>query len=730
MSKPKILVIVESPHKAKTITRYLQGRPEADYEVMASQGHIRDLSTHGKGGLGIDVEDGFKPDWEIPAAKKKIVSELSAAKKKADAVYLASDPDREGEAISWHLAEVLKLPVESTTRLQFHEITQPAIENALAHPMHIDMRMVDAQETRRMEDRIIGFKVSSLMQKRVGLQSAGRVQSATLRMVVDKQNEIDAFKPEEYWTIDVVLEIGGKSYKASLVKVDGKPVKLSSKEEAEAVKSRIPALLPIASIKKEEKLVYPRLPFSTSTLQQEAFQKFHFSNKKTQDIAQRLYEGEEIAGQSVGLITYMRTDTTRISPEFYHGHAVPFITETYGKEYVGPYRAFKAQKGQQDAHEAIRPTGTHRTPESVAPYLEPDEAKLYRLIYCRALASMMAPKKVENTTATLVANGLEFSLKGVKTLFPGFEKVYGDFEDKEEAGLLPELKEGQELTVSDIDAEQKFTKAPAPYNEATIVKAMEEKGIGRPSTYATTVDTLINRKYVTATRGVLKPTESGRTAVSVLEEHFPKVVDVGYTAEMENELDRVEAGEKTFLEAMNEFYGPFEKSYEDAVKNMKKAAPQETGENCPLCGKPLVLRKNKRGESFVGCSGWPECHYIKREPKEEPKEVGENCPVCGKPLVYKKNSRGETFIGCSGYTGKPGGCTYTRSLDGKETKKAEKKVYTEADWVKPCPQCKTGHLVVKQGKRVKFLGCTNFPKCRYHEWLDEEKPKKNSKKDD
>ena len=712
------LVIVESPKKCETIRRYLG----ADYQVMASQGHIRDLSTRGKGGLGIDVADGFKPDYVISPKKGKIVAELQATSKKADEVLLATDPDREGEAISWHLAQVLKLPVDTTTRLRFQEITKPAILAALENPSHIDVNLVRAQEARRMEDRIIGFRVSSLLQKNVGVQSAGRVQSATLSMIVDRQAEIDAFHPEEYWTIDVMVRIGGKDYKASLVKVDGKPFECHTKEEADALCARIPDMLSVQSVTKSPKTIAAKPPFTTSSMQQEAYTKYHFSNARTQAVAQRLYEGMDIAGEHVGLITYMRTDSTRISPEFYTRHAVPFIKETYGEEYVGTMRAGKKGENIQDAHEAIRPTGTHRTPDMVAKYVSPEEAKLYRLIYCRAMASLMAPKRIESTNVSLVGNGLEFSLKGVRTLFKGFEVLYGEF-DEDDTLLLPEINEGDNLPKSKIKSEQKFTKPEPSYNEASIVKAMEEKGIGRPSTYATTIETLLKRKYVSSNRGVLTPTEDGKKTVAVLKKFFPDVVSTSYTAKMESTLDEVEEGKESFLDTMNAFYQPFNENYEKVRDEMRKEPPEETGELCPECGHPLVVKRNRKGQKFIGCSNFPACHYIKKH-KPDDKPTGEVCPECGSPLVVKKNKKGEEFIGCSNFPN----CRYTRSLDGKETKPKEKATYTEADYVKPCPKCKTGHLVVKQGKKAKFLGCTNFPRCHYHEWIDK-KASDDSKKE-
>lgn len=706
------LVIVESPKKSETISRYLG----AGFKVLASEGHIRDLSTRGKGGLGIDIDAGFVADWEITPRKKALIEKLSVEAHKAEEVFLATDPDREGEAISWHLAQVLGLPVETTKRLQFHEITKPAIVAAMDNPGYINMNLVKAQETRRMEDRIIGFKVSSLMKRNINVKSAGRVQSSTLRMIVDRQKAIDAFVPEEYWTIEVELLIGGKKLTAPLTRVDGKPFRCHSKEEADAILARLPQELCVTSVSKAEKLLYPKPAFTTSTMQQEAFSKYHFSNSRTQSVAQKLYEGLTVHGEHVGLITYMRTDSTRISPEFFTRHATPFILETYGKEYLGSVRQGKGGKNIQDAHEAIRPTGTHRTPDVVAQYVSPEEAKLYRLIYCRAMASLMAPKKVERTSVILSGNGLDFTLSGSRVLFKGYSIIFGEFEEADE-DTLPEITQGMNIAVKKINAEQKFTKPEAPYNEASIVKAMEEKGIGRPSTYATTIDTLIKRKYVTVTKGVITPTDDGLKVVTVLQKYFPDVVSTDYTASMESQLDKVESGEKTFDEAMNEFYVPFEENFENAKKIMYKEPETPTGELCPICGKPLVYKPNRSGQTFIGCSGYPACNYIKKEPKAEAEYVGEDCPECGKPLVYKKNRKGERFIGCSGYPS----CHYTRNIDEKKTVAKPKVEYKESDYVKPCPSCKTGFLVVKHGKKTDFLGCTNYPKCKYHEWINKKK---------
>ncbi|MDY5441490.1 MAG: type I DNA topoisomerase [Candidatus Enteromonas sp.] len=708
------LVIVESPKKCETIAHYLG----SDFVVMASQGHVRDLSTRGKGGLGIDIEAGFKPDYVISPKKKDIVNRLALEAKKADEVYLATDPDREGEAISWHLADVLHLPVATTKRLRFHEITKPAILEAMGNASTIDENLVRSQEARRMEDRIIGFRVSSLLQRRIGVQSAGRVQSSTLAMIVERQEKIDAFVPQEYWTIAAKIVVDGKTYEVPLTKVDGKPLECKTKEEADAILARIPDKLTISSIGKSTKTVSPKGPLTTSSMQQEAYTRFHFSNSRTQKIAQSLYEGVIINGEHVGLITYMRTDSSRISPNFYYKHAVPFIKEQYSEEYVGPLRGGKKNDSIQDAHEAIRPTGTHRTPEVVAKWVSNDEAKLYRLIYNRAMASLMAPKKVEVTNVTLSGNGLEFSLKGSRVLFPGFSVLYTDPDEKEES--LPAFEEGQEIVLEEHAAEQHWTKPEPPYNEASIVKAMEEKGIGRPSTYATTIDTLIKRHYVTAERGVLIPTEDGKMTVTVLRKYFPDVVSTTYTAEMESTLDKVELGEKSFAQTMDEFYVPFNANYERVREAMYKSAPKPTGENCPLCGSPLVHKRSRKGEDFVGCSNFPACKYVKKDvPEVEP--TGEMCPECGHPLVYKLSKKGEKFIGCSHFPK----CRYTSSLDGTPNRPKEKATAPQGEYVKPCPRCKNGHLVIKQGKKVKFLGCTNFPRCRYHEWL----PKDEAKKD-
>ncbi len=701
------LIIVESPKKCDTIGNFLG----PDYKVMASQGHICDLSVKGKGGLGIDIEHGFKPDFVINENKKGIVSSLKATAKKADEVLLATDPDREGEAISYHLAQVLGLSIQDTRRLRFQEITKHAILEAIQTDDHIDMNLVNSQETRRMYDRIIGFKLSSLLQKKIGAQSAGRVQSATLRMIVDNDEEIKNFVPEEYWTLDIVLDINGQKLVASLEKVDGKPVAIHSKEEADAILARLLPSYPLTKLEVAKKRIPSKLPLTTSTMQQEAYNRFHFSTNKTQSIAQRLYEGLDVDGEHVGLITYMRTDSTRISQEFYERHAKPFILERFGPNYLGYIKKNKSKERIQDAHEAIRPTGTHRTPDVVAKYVDADAAKLYRLIYDRALASLMTDKVNEVSVASFEANGLLFKATGTRKIFDGYEALYGELEE-EEAKVLPPLKEGETYVLKDKDMEKKMTKAPARFTEAKVVKMMEEKGIGRPSTYASTIKTLISRGYVLSKGGVLTPTEEGSRTTIVLEKYFPEIVSAKYTANMENELDRIEEGSLSRLDAMNAFYGPFIKKFDEVAEKMYKDPPQETGENCPLCGAPLVVKKGRYG-SFVACSNYPKCHYIQKKEKEAPQETGELCPECGKPLVIRHDKKGKEFIACSGYPH----CHYIKGAE-EASKKKSKTSYAPEDYVKKCPKCKDGYLVMKHGKKVDFLGCTNYPKCHYHEWLD------------
>ncbi len=699
------LIIVESPKKCDTIANYLGD----DYKVMASQGHIRDLSTKGKGGLGIDIDHDFKPDFVIPAGRERIVNELKSAAKKADEVILATDPDREGEAISWHLAQVLGLDVKTNKRLQFHEITRPAILEALKDPKTIDMNLVESQETRRMYDRIIGFKLSALLKNRIGSKSAGRVQSATLKMIVDNDNEIKAFVPSEYWNISVDIKANKSKLSMLLDKVDGKAADIKNEAEADQILSRLSDELILQSLSKSKKSTPSKPALTTSTMQQEAYTRYHFSTSKTQSLAQKLYEGLTVNGEHAGLITYMRTDSTRISPVFFEGQAKPFIEERYGKEYVGHTKLGKKQANAQDAHEAIRPTSIARTPEMVAasPYVTADEAKLYKLIYERTLASCMSDHVEEVTTAVFENNGLSFKISGSKTLFPGYWALLKDDEENKE---LPALIEGGSYPLVSKEKEQKFTKAPVRFTEAKIVKLMEEKGIGRPSTYASTLRTLQQRGYIESKKGVVTPTESGAKTTFVLNKYFPEIVSVKYTADMERTLDEISDGTMEHITAMKNFYEPFMAKFSEVSEKMYKDPDEQTGHFCPLCGSPLVIKKGRYGQ-FVACGNYPNCSYVEKKPKQELVYVGRDCPKCGKPLVERKDKKGNKFVACSGYPS----CTF---IEGQEDKKP---TYTEADYVKDCPSCKTGHLVLKHGKKVDFYGCTNYPKCRYHEWLTKKK---------
>lgn len=692
------LVIVESPTKCETIKRYLG----ENYVVKASYGHIRDLATKGKGGLGIDIEHGFAPAYIINNDKRKVVYELQTLAKQVDEVILATDPDREGEAIAWHLAQVLGLDVATNKRLEFHEITRDSINEALSHPRTIDLDLVASQETRRMLDRIIGFKLSSLLNKKIHSKSAGRVQSATLKLAYDQELEIDKFVPEEYWKINCQVLINNKEYDLSFISLDGGKKDIQTKEEAEHILSLLKDNLVVTKVEKTVKTIDSKVPFITSTLQQEAFSRLKFKTDKTQRVAQSLYEGIEVNGEHVGLITYMRTDSTRLAPIFIQ-RANAYILETYGKEYLGHPKAFKAGELTQDAHEAIRPTSNHRTPDSIRKYLSPDQYNLYKLIYNRTLASLMKGKKEEVLTVYLSSNGVNFKLDFTRTLFPGYEIVYKDEEETKHYKNLPSINEGDVLTISKKEIEQKFTTPPSRYSEAKIVKLMEEVGIGRPSTYASTISTLKKRKYVEEEKGILKVTDQGKKTAHVLEKYFPEIVNAKYTAAMEAKLDSISEGNNSSLDILTTFYDAFIKHFSEVVKVMYVDEPIPTGEICPKCGAPLIFKEGKNGQ-FVGCSNYPTCKYVKKE-KKDIVLTGDICPECGKPLVERKDAKGRKFIACSGYPS----CTYIV--------KEEKPEVQELQIVKKCPDCETGQLVKKKGKYGYFLGCTNYPECKHMEKL-------------
>ena len=685
------LVIVESPTKSNTIGHYLGD----EYVVEASVGHIRDLAISGKGGFGVDVEHDFKPTYVIADDKKDIVKKLLALKKKSDEVILATDPDREGEAIAWHLASVLKLPIETTKRLEFHEITKNSIDNAIKNPRVINMDLVHSQETRRIIDRIIGFKLSSLLKSKIRSNSAGRVQSVTLKMIVEHEKEINEFKSEEYWTLESSILHEDKKYKLNLLKIDGNEAKMASKEDADLVLSYTKEPVTIFNINKSQRSIPSKEPYRTSTLQQDAFTRYGFKTRETTFLAQQLYEGLEIDGNLVGLITYIRTDSTKLS-DIFIDQAKDFIIKTYGEKYYKGQKNIKDVKGAQDAHEAIRPTNLELTPQKVKPFLKDHLYKLYKMIYERTIASLMANKILEVTTVSFKNSHLEFDLKGNRVVFDGYNVIKCDEND---SSILPEFKEETTYELIDVKTEQNFTKPPARYSEAKIVKLMEDKGIGRPSTYAATIQTLLTRKYVSSEKGVLKPTEQGILTSNVLSKYFKDLMNTEYTAEMEENLDKISEGEISELKVIQDFYYPFIEHFNEVKEVMYKEPLKPTGEKCPLCGSDLVYRNGKHGE-FIGCSNYPACKYVKKEEKEEPKEVGRVCPNCGAPLVIRKNKKGQEFIGCSNYPK----CRYVESINPPEVETEEKF----------CPEC-GAKMVVKYSRRGKFWGCSNYPKCTHVE---------------
>jgi len=630
----KKLVIVESPSKSKTIEKYLG----SDYKVVSSLGHIRDLSTKGKYGLGIDIDNNFHPDYQIIKGKNKLVTELKKYVKDSDYVYLATDPDREGEAISWHLYDTLGLKQNKYKRIVFNEITKNVILNSFQNARDIDDDLVKSQETRRMLDRIIGFRLSKLMQSKTGGKSAGRVQSVALKLIVDREREIEAFVPENYYEIEATF----KDFKAKLNKYKEDKIEIKEEEKAKEIISKLSSTFKIEDITKEEKKRISKHPYITSTLQQDASNKINFPSKKTMMIAQKLYEGITLKDETVGLITYMRTDSTRLSDEFIKS-TYAFINENYGRDYVGYVKVSKNKDNVQDAHEAIRPTSINRRPEDIKEYLTNDEYKLYKLIYYRALASLMKDAKVEVTTITLDNNDYKFNATGTVLKFDGYLRVYND--NDEEDKILPDLS-NQETIVSDsIDYTMHTTKPPARYTESSLIKKMESLGIGRPSTYATTMGILTERNYAKLIEKKFHPTEIGIETTDKLQEFFKDIINVDYTKEMEDDLDKIADGDLEYLKLLNRFYNDFEPKVKEAFSHMEKKAPEETGETCPNCGSPLVKKRSKYGE-FVACSNYPECKYIKNN--KDKKEIMD-CPKCGGKILEKKTKKGKIFYGCSNY---------------------------------------------------------------------------------
>jgi DNA topoisomerase I len=716
----KALVIVESPAKAKTINKYLGKQ----YVVKASLGHVKDLP---KRDLAVNIENGFEPRYEVIEGKKKLISELKQTAKKVDEVYLAADPDREGEAICFHLQEELedKKKGPKIFRVMFNEITKKAIEAAFKSPGQVNINLVDAQQARRVLDRLVGYKISPLLWDKVrrGL-SAGRVQTVALRLIVEREREIRAFEKKEYWTVDVdLLAKKAPVLSTRLIRIGDQTPELVNQEQTDALVAQLEgANYIVKSVATREKKRNPVAPFITSTLQQESSRKLRFSVKRTMMLAQRLYEGIEIGKEgAVGLITYMRTDSTRVSDDAIRD-VRQYVDERYGKEFLPDTpNVYKSKKDAQDAHEAIRPTSMAFSPDVVEKYLEEDVLKLYRLIWNRFVASQMMPALFDQTTIDVTAkgkNGVDYTFRATGSVlkFEGFLKVYKegkdqvDEEDEEEGHRLPLVTEGETLRFKAIRPEQHFTEPPPRYNEATLVKRLEADGVGRPSTYASILSTIQEREYVKKEGGRFTPTELGMVVTDLLLQSFDDIFDVRYTARMEQDLDDIEDGKLDWRAAMGEFYERFDKDIKHAEEHMTdiKRMEKPTDLTCEKCGKPLVIKWGKHG-SFIACTGYPDCTYTRELTVDLPdvdkvdlSEQGEEeyCENCGRPMVLKKGRFG-TFLACSGYPD----CKTTKQIGG-EQKKADKPLD------EPCPQCGS-NLVLKYGRFGEFTACSNYPKCKY-----------------
>ena len=681
----KNLVIVESPAKAKTIEKYL-GR---NYRVVASVGHIRDLK---KSSMSIDFDNNYEPQYINIRGKGPLINDLKKEAKKAKNVFLASDPDREGEAISWHLAHILDLDPKAKNRVVFNEITKDAVKNAFVDPREIDMNLVDAQQARRVLDRIVGYSISPILWKKVkkGL-SAGRVQSVALKLIIDRENEIKAFKPEENWTIDGTFKKGTRKFNASFYGLDGKKHKPQTNDDVKEVLARIKGDdFNVDKVEKKERRRNAPLPYTTSSLQQDAANKINFRTRKTMMVAQQLYEGISLGKSGTqGLITYMRTDSTRISPVA-QNDAANFITERFGEKYSKHGSRVKNSASAQDAHEAIRPSNVQQTPESIAKYLDKDQLKLYTLIWNRFVASQMTAAVFDTMKVTLSQNGVIFTANGSQVKFDGYLAVYND-SDKNK--MLPDMKEGDTVKKVSTQPEQHFTQPPARYSEATLIKTLEENGVGRPSTYAPTLETIQKRYYVTLSAKRFEPTELGEIVNSLIVEFFPDIVDVAFTAEMETKLDEVELGKEQWQKVIDRFYKPFEKELEKAESEMEKIQIKDepAGFDCDVCGSPMVIKLGRYGK-FYACSNFPECHNTKAITKE----IGVTCPLCHKgQVIERKTKRNRIFYGCDRYPE----CEFT-------------------SWDKPvgrdCP--KSGDFLVEKKVRGggKQVICSN-EKCDYKE---------------
>ncbi len=680
----KTLVIVESPSKAKTIGKYLG----SSYKVIASVGHIRDLP---KSKLGIDIENDFEPNYIPIRGKGDLIKELKKEAKAAKKVYLATDPDREGEAISWHLAYLLGIDANTPCRIVFNEITKDAIKNAVKNPRPIDLRLVDAQQARRVLDRLVGYQISPLLWRKIkrGL-SAGRVQSAALKIICDRENQIKAFEPKEYWNINVAFK-KGKTFTAKLAEYKGKKIAIGSREESDRILSDLAAGRYIASeITKKQRSRKPFAPFTTSSLQQDAANKLGFTTKKTMMVSQQLYEGVEVKGQgTVGLVTYIRTDSVRISAEA-KAMAKQYIEDNFGSRYAANNIYTNKKKDIQDAHEAIRPSRITLDPESIKDSLTKEQYSLYKLIWTRFLASQMAAAVFDGMQVNITNGDYCLKASGSKLVFDGYQKIYAPNLEEDKDKLLPEIEEGEELKAEKAEGEQKFTEPPARFTEASLVKELEERNIGRPSTYAPIIATILERKYIVREKKVLVPTDLGFVVTGLMEEYFKEIVDAGFTAEMEDKLDDVEAKDFDWKKIIRDFYGPFKEELDIADKAIERVEipDRPSDEVCEVCGKPMVIKSGRFGD-FLACSGYPEC----KNTKAIVKSINVKCPDCGRDIVAKRGRSGKIFYGCSGYP-----------------------ECTRAYWYKPtnkkCPEC--GELLLEKHTKTTKYACSNA-KCGYKE---------------
>ena len=683
-TKQKTLVIVESPSKAKTIGKYLG----SSYKVVASVGHVRDLP---KSKLGINIENDFEPEYIAIRGKGDLIKELKKEAKAAGKIYLATDPDREGEAISWHLAFLLGIDATQPCRIVFNEITKDAIKNAVKNPRPIDLKLVDAQQARRVLDRLVGYQISPLLWRKIrrGL-SAGRVQSAALKIICDRENLIRNFVPKEYWNINAVFK-KGKSFTAKLTEQDGKKLTVENGQQAsDIVKELESGKYTVSQIVRKERARKPFAPFTTSSLQQDAANKIGFTTKRTMMVAQQLYEGVEIKGQgTVGLVTYIRTDSVRISQEA-KAAAHKYIETNFGKQYAANNIYTNKKKDIQDAHEAIRPSRIELDPEAIKDSLTKEQYSLYKLIWSRFLASQMAAAVFDSMQVSIENGRYGLKASGSKLIFDGYQKVYSPNLDEDKDKLLPELSEGEELEAKEVTSEQKFTEPPSRFTEASLVKDLEDKNIGRPSTYAPIIATLLERKYINREKKTLVPTDLGFLVTDLMEQYFKEIVDAGFTAEMEDKLDDIEAKDLNWKQVVRDFYGPFKEELEVADKAIEKVKLEDrlSGDICELCGKPMAIKTGRFGE-FLACTGYPDC----KNTKAIVKTINVKCPDCGGDIVAKRGRSGKVFYGCSNYP-----------------------ECNRAFWYKPvdrkCPQC--GELLLeKHTKNTKYV-CSN-DKCGYRE---------------